>query len=323
MNNIQKEVSLARAEKQLCINSRYSVFFWLKKYKFLYLMLIPGIIYFIIFRYLPIFGLVIAFKNFNFTKGIFGSEWVGLKHFISFFNYPESWRLIRNTFLLNLYNIIFAFPIAIIFAVLLNEVRESAYKKLVQTVSYLPHFISTVVVVGIFYNFLSPSTGLINIILKDVFGVEPIAFLLQTRWFRTIYNTINIWQETGWNAIIYLAALIGIDPALYESAYMDGAGRFKQFLYISLPCITSTIVIMLVLRIGIIMEVGFESVMLLHSPATYEVSDIIPTYVYRRGIIDSDYSFTTAIGMFQSIIGLVLMLLSNKLAKKLTNSGLW
>lgn len=305
------------------VKPELNFFYWLKKHRCLYIMLIPGILYFIIFRYIPMSGLLIAFENYSFTKGVFGSEWVGLKHFHSFFSYPECWKIIRNTLLLNFYNILFAFPASIVFAVLLNEVRKGMFKSFVQTISYLPHFISTVIVVGMFYNFLSPSSGLINLFLKNVLGLEPVNFLMEPGWFRTIYNGINIWQETGWNAIIYMAALTSIDITLYEAAYIDGAGRLKQFLYVSLPGMLSTIVVMFIMRIGYILEVGFESVLLLYNPSIYETADVISTYIYRRGIIDSDYSFTTAVGLFQSIIGLILIVIANKLAKKYSETSLW
>lgn len=293
------------------------------KHKYLYIMLIPGVLYFIIFRYVPMTGILMAFERYSFTKGIFGSEWVGLKHFIEFFNYPDSAKVIRNTILLNLYNILFAFPASILFAAMVNELRESIFKKSVQTISYLPHFISTVIVVGMFYNFLSPSSGLINIILSHVFGIEPISFITQPGWFRTIYNGINIWQETGWNAIIFLAALTSIDSTQYEAAHVDGAGRLKQFLYVSLPGIMPTIAVMLILRVGFILEVGFESVLLLYNPSIYETADVISTYMYRRGIVDSDYSFATAVGLFQALIGLVLIMITNKLSKKFSETSLW
>ncbi len=298
--------------------------FWadMKRTKYLHLMILPGVIYFIIFCYIPMYGVIIAFKDYNMRLGIMASPWVGLENFSSFFNYPFFWRLIKNTLLLNVYNLLFSFPMPIIFALLLNEVRNVRYKKLVQTVSYLPHFISTVSIVGILFLILSPETGAVNKIIQ-AFGGEPIYFMADTRWFRTVFVASGIWQNLGWDAIIYLAALTSVDTELYEAARIDGASRFRQIWHVALPAIKGTIVIMLILRMGQLMSSSTDKVLLMQVPITYEVSDIIGTYVYRRGLVGAEYSFGTAVDLFNSAINIILLLTANKISKKLTDQGLF
>lgn len=268
------------------------------------------------------FGIVISFKNYNLYKGIWASEWVGLKYYIQFFNSPDAFKLIRNTFLLGFYKLLFSFPVPIILALLLNEVRNAIFKRFVQTVSYLPHFISTVVVVGMVTLFLSPTHGIVNQVIAS-FGGEPINFLQNAAWFRTIYITSGIWQEAGWNSIIYLAALTGIDPQLYEAAEIDGAGRWKKMLHVTLPGITPAIVVILLLNIGNIIDIGFEKVFLLYNPATYSTADILSTYVYRIGIVSGNFSYGTAIDLFTGVVGLIFVVSANYISRKVNETSLW
>ncbi|HHY81891.1 MAG TPA: sugar ABC transporter permease [Clostridiales bacterium] len=291
------------------------------KYKHLYLMIIPGVIITFIFNYIPMYGITIGFRNFQPNLGYFEGEWVGLKYLKQFFNDPYCFRLIRNTMLLNLYSIIFGFPAPIIFALLLNEVNFSPLKRFTQSISYLPHFISTVVIVGILMK-LFASDGIINQLL-DSLGIKQQNFFGNPNWFRPLYVGSKIWQDTGYNAIIYLAALSGIEPHLYESAIIDGANRFKQAIYITIPGIMPTAVVLLILSIGRLLNVGFEKVYLMYSPAIYEKADVISTYVYRRGIQGFDYSYATVIDFFNSVVALVLITIANTVCRKVTEESLW
>ena len=279
------------------------------------------IIYYIVFHYYPMYGAQIAFKNFSPGKGIAGSPWVGFEHFKSFFNSYYVFRIIRNTLLINIYDVIFGFPAPIILAILLNEVKNSTFRRSVQTITYLPHFISTVVLCGLIIDFTSRE-GLINNIIT-MLGGEPIMFLSKPEWFRTIFIGSGIWQNVGWGSIIYLAALSNIDPELYEAARIDGANKFKQIMHITIPGILPTIVIMFILRMGRMMSVGQDKVLLLYNPATYETADVISTFVYRKGLIDFNFSYASAVGLFNSVINFVLLILFNYLSRKLTDSGLW
>jgi len=298
--------------------------FWksMKKTKYLHLLALPGVLYYIIFHYIPMYGVIIAFKDYNFRKGILGSEWIGLKHFIRFFENPFFWRLIRNTVLINVYQIIFVFPLPILFALFLNELRDGFYKRFVQTVSYLPHFISLPAIIGMMVMFLSPTDGVVNMILQKM-GLPTIYFMADPRWFRPLYIISDIWQHLGWGAIIYIAALSNVNPELYEGAVIDGATRVQMMRYISIPSIMPTIVIMLLLRIGHIMSLGAEKVLLMQSPLNYETSDVISTYVYRRGLVYGEYSYTTAIGFFNSLINLTILIIANKITKRVTETGLF
>jgi putative aldouronate transport system permease protein len=288
----------------------------------LFLMLIPFIGYYVLFVYKPMYGLQIAFKDYSLYKGIVVSPWVGFEHFHTFFNGPYFLRTMKNTLMISIYNLIFGFPAPIILALLLNEVRNTFFKKIVQTMTYTPYFISAVVVVGIVTNFLSPSHGIVNIILGKM-GIEPIYFLAKPEYFRTIFTTMNIWKDVGFSAILYIAALSGISQELYESAVIDGANKWRQLWHITLPGILPTVMIMLILQIGSMLDVGYESIILLYQPATYEVSDVINTYVYRSGIISGDNDFATAVGLFNSTVGLILVIFANRLSKKYTGNGLW
>lgn len=287
----------------------------------MYVMALPVIAYYAIFHYGPMYGLQIAFKDFSPAKGIWGSPWVGFKHFESFFNGIYFWRLIKNTILINVYDLLFGFPAAIMLALLLNEIRQNAFKRVVQTISYLPHFISIVIVAGMMVDFLSRS-GLINQILGS-FGIEPIDFLKEEGWFRFLFVSSGIWQGIGWGSIVYLAAMATIDPTLYEAARMDGANRFQQVLHITIPGIMPTIVILFILNMGNMLTVGSEKVLLLYNPLTYETSDVISTYVYRKGVLEASYSFTAAVGLFNSVISFILIVAANSFVKRISENKLW
>ncbi|SHI02541.1 ABC transporter permease [Clostridium grantii] len=293
----------------------------LRKNRSLYLIMLPVLIYYILFRYLPMYGATIAFKDFSPAKGIMGSDWVGFKHFIRFFSSHYFLRVLKNTFTLSFMQILYGFPVPIIFAILVNELRNKTYKRAVQTATYLPHFISMVVICGIITQF-SSTNGIFNDFLA-LFGAKPESLLQKPELFRGIYILSEIWQKAGWESIIYLAALTGIDSSLYEAAGIDGANRFKKIMHITLPGLLPTIVIMLILRIGQVMEIGFEKIILLYNPATYEVADVISSYVYRVGLTDLNWSYSAAVGIFNSVVNLTFLIAANKLSKKYAGSGLW
>jgi len=268
------------------------------------------------------YGVLIAFKNFNIVKGIWKSPWIGFDNFKYLFTSKEFYSILKNSILISLYRIMWGFPAPIILALMLNEVRHVHYKRVVQTILYLPHFISWVVMVGIVNNFLSPSTGIINYILKSITGTT-IAFLQKPEYFRSILVITDIWKEAGWGTIVYLAAMTSIDSGLYEAAIIDGANRLQRIRYITIPGIASTIIVLLILRMGSILRNGFEQIFLLYSPLVYEVADVFETYTYRVGIREGRFSYATAVGMFQSVVGLILILTTNKIAKKYGEGGLW
>ncbi len=291
-----------------------------RRNKYVYLMLSPVILFYLVFHYAPMYGVIIAFKDFSPGWGIWKSPWVGFEWFVEFFNSHYFWRLIRNTLLINVYDVIFGFPVPIIFALLLNELSSQKFKRWVQTVTYLPHFISVVVVVSMILDFLARD-GLINDLLQ-LFGISSIPFMLNPAWFRTVYVGSGIWQGFGWGAIIYLAALSNIDPTLYEAAEIDGAGRWAKMRHVTIPGILPTVIIMLILRLGQIMSVGYEKIILMYNPMTYETSDVISTFVYRKGLLQMNYSYSTAIGLFNSIINFTLLILVNRLSRR-TGTSLW
>lgn len=290
------------------------------KNKYLYILLIPVLAYYLVFCYAPMFGLVMAFQNFDVAKGIFGSKWVGLKYFKEFFQGIYFSRTLKNTFLISFYDLIFGFPAPIIFALMLNEVKNRRFKKLVQSVTYLPHFISAVVVCGMIVDFFS-TNGIITRLIA-LLGGEKMNYVASPRHFRAIYVGSNIWQSLGWNSIIYLAALTGVDAQLYEAATIDGAGKWKQLIHVTIPGIVPTIMTMLILRLGQLLNVGYEKIILLYSPSTYEVADIISSYVYRMGIEGSRYSYSAAVGLFQSVVNIVLLLMANSVSKRSTGTSL-
>lgn len=288
----------------------------------LYIMLIPFLLYFALFVYKPMGGLLIAFKDYSVYAGMSGSPWVGLENFRVFFDSPYVWRLIKNTLLISVYGILFGFPAPIILALMLNEVRSKKFKSFVQTFTYVPHFISAVVIAGMVTSFLAPSNGIINIIIEAL-GGEKQYFLSKPQYFRSIYTIMGIWHGIGYGSIVYISAIAGIDQELYEACTIDGGGRLRQLWHITLPGILPTIVTLFIIRIGNIMNVGYESIILLYQPSTYETADIISTYVYRMGMEEGDYSLSAAVGMFNSVIGFILVTLANKLSNKVTGSGLW
>ncbi|UUZ96366.1 ABC transporter permease subunit [Paenibacillus sp. P25] len=293
--------------------------------RFYYYLILPGMLYFVIFDYIPMFGIIIAFKDispFEGVQGVLTGEWVGFRHFIRFWNSYYFWNVVRNTLVISFYNLLFGFPAPIILALMLNELRYAVFKKIVQTISYLPHFISTVVVAGLVMMILSTDKGLANAIVV-FFGGEPVHFLGDPSYFRTILVVSHVWQSVGWGSILYLAAMTGIDPGLYEAARMDGAGRLRQMWHITPPGITHVIVIMLIFSIGGLLNAGFEKVLLLYSPAVYDVADIIDTYVYREGLSSLHYSFATAVGLFKNVLAMILILGANFAAKKMNQTGIW
>jgi ABC-type polysaccharide transport system, permease component len=291
--------------------------------KYVYLMLIPVVAYYLIFSYGPMYGLLMAFqKSYSPIKGIMQGEWIGFGNFTMFFESYYFWRLIRNTLILSLYSIVFGFPAPIILALLLNEVRKKWFKSAVQTVSYMPHFISVVVVVGMLKTFSALDGGLFNVI-RSFFDLQPVMFLAEKDLFRPMYILSNIWQGAGWASIIFLAALSGIDPQLYEAAKIDGAGRWKQLLHITLPGIMPTIVVMLILRLGAVMNSDFQKILLMQTAPTYETSDVISTFVYRSGILEGNYTYSTAIGLFNGVINFSLLLLANWLSRRMNSTSLW
>jgi putative aldouronate transport system permease protein len=289
--------------------------------KTLYPLAIPMIAFYVIFCYGPIYGQIIAFKDFSPALGILGSKWVGLKHFIAFFKIRTCWELIRNTLMINVYALVFTLPAPIIFALLLNEVQKNSYKRVIQTVSYLPHFISLVVVCGMILEF-TRRDGVVNDVIA-FFSVKRISFMSRPEWFRPIYTITDIWQGLGWGSIIYIATITGIDPGLYEAAIMDGAGRFRKIWHITLPGIRDIIVIVYILKIGQMMSVGFEKIILLYNGMTYETADVISSYIYRVGLMEMNFSYSSAVGLFNSVINFILLVTANRISRKLTEGGLW
>ena len=289
--------------------------------KSLYLIVIPVIVFYLLFNYAPMYGAVIAFKDFKPQRGILGSDWVGLKHFIAFFKNPSFIPLLRNTIRISASSLIFGFPAPIILAILLNELKSAKYSKIVQNFTYMPHFISMVVICGMLRTFCAKN-GIINYVLS-FFGFEPTNLLVNSSYFTTIYVASEIWQQVGWGAIIYLAALMSIDSQLYEAAMIDGAGKWKQLLNVTLPGILPTIVTMLILRLGSIINVGYEKILLLYNDATMNVADVISTYTYRKGLIDMSWSFSSAVGLFNSVINVLFLITANAVSKKLTDTSIW
>ncbi|RLQ94371.1 sugar ABC transporter permease [Falsibacillus albus] len=288
----------------------------------MYLLLVPFIAWYIIFQYKPMYGLQIAFKDYSLFRGIADSPWVGFDNFVRFFQSEYFLRTFKNTVMISFYSLIFAFPAPIILALLLNEVRQLFVKKAIQTLTYLPHFISIVVVAGIITNFLAPTHGLVNLIIEK-FGGTKTYFLTEAKYFRTIFIGMNIWKDIGFNAIIYIAAIVGINPQLYEAAKMDGANRWRQMWHVTIPGILPTIIILFIINIGQFLEIGYEAIILLYQPSTYETADVINTYVYRAGLQGGEYEIGAAAGLFNSIVGFILVVIANKLSKKFTQNGLW
>ncbi|TCP25982.1 carbohydrate ABC transporter membrane protein 1 (CUT1 family) [Scopulibacillus darangshiensis] len=288
----------------------------------LYLFILPAVLYFVIFHYIPMYGVQIAFKDFIPSLGIWGSPWVGFEHFTRFFESYYFWDLIKNTLGISLYSLAVGFPLPIILALSLNEAKDGFFKRSVQTVTYSPHFISVVVMAGMVIAFLSPTTGLINHII-GLFGIDPIPFMSDPKWFKTVYVFSDVWQNTGWGTIIYLAALAGVDPQLHEAAIVDGASRWQRIWHINIPALVPTMVILLILNTGSLLAVGFEKILLLQNSLNMESSDVIATFVYRSGILDAQYSFAAAVGLFNAVINAILLIVVNQIAKKRGGASLW
>jgi putative aldouronate transport system permease protein len=315
------------AQVQLSKNINLEQGFWarlkkdLKVNKSVYVMFLPVIAYYIIFHYKPMYGAIIAFKDYTPIKGILGSEWIGFKNFIDFFTSFYFWRVLKNTLVISFSTLIFGFPAPIILALLINELKSKLFSRTVQTVTYMPHFISMVVIAGIIRTF-TMDTGIINDIIA-FFGGERVTLLSQPKMFVPVYVLSGIWQEVGWGSIIYLAAMAGIDQELYEAAKIDGAGRWKQTIHVTLPCLAPTIIILLILRMGSLLNVGFEKIILLYSPATYETADVISSFVYRKGLQEFNWSFSSAVGLFNQVINFALLISANWISKRVNESSLW
>jgi len=292
------------------------------KSRYMYLFVLPGTLYFLIYKYIPLLGSVIAFQNYNPFEGMLHSEWVGLDHFYRIFDNTEVIRVLYNTLTLSFLQIAFAFPVPVLLAVMLNEVRGEFFKRLIQSIIYLPHFLSWVVVVGIVTLFLR-SDGLINSMLHEWFGMQPIAFLQSEAFFKPLLVLEVIWKEAGWGTIIFLAALSGVNPELYEASVVDGANRMRRIWHITLPAIRSTVIILLILRLGQVLDNGFEQVFLMLNPYVDQVGNVLDTYVYYKGIQQSDFSFATAVGLFKSVVGLILVIAANRLAKRFGEEGIY
>jgi putative aldouronate transport system permease protein len=291
------------------------------KNRYVYLLALPVVAWYFIFNYIPLYGAIIAFKDFSPGKGIWGSTWSGLDNFNYFFQSVYAWRVIRNTIFINLYSLVFGFPAPILLALLFHEIRGMAFKRTMQTISYLPHFVSIMVVCGMIVDF-STRDGLISGIIQ-MFGGEPVNLLTEPSFFRSIYVGSGIWQEIGWSSIIYLAAISAIDPQQYEAALIDGAGRFRRLWNITLPGIMPTIIILLILRVGQLMSIGYEKIILLYNPSTYETGDIISSFVYRRGLLHGEFSFASAVGLMNSAINLLLLGSTNWICRRLGSTSLW
>jgi putative aldouronate transport system permease protein len=313
----RKSVSIKNESGYMVIRRLKLLLRMLWKYKPLYLMLLPGLIYFAVYRYAPLFGAIIAFQDYQVMKGIWESPWADpwYKHFQYFYDSPYFWEIIRNTFLISFYKLVWGMPPDIIIAILLNEIRSMVFKRLVQTLSYMPHFLSWVIIYGILIAFFSETSGLVNFWLKE-WTETSVPFLISLEWFRSILVASTVWKDIGWGAIIYLAAISGLDPALYEASRIDGAGRMRQIWHITLPGITNIIILLLVLKLGHIMDAGFDQIYIMYNVNVYPVADIIDTWVFRVGLEQLNFSLASAVGLFKSLIGLVLVVSANKIAKK-------
>ncbi|MDF2837087.1 MAG: sugar transporter permease [Paenibacillus sp.] len=293
-----------------------------RRHKYLYFMIAPVILYYFIFHYVPMYGAIIAFKDYRIADGFLGSSWAGFSHFTSFFESYYFWRLMKNTLLLNLYMLLFSFPAPILFALLINEIAGKKFKSMVQTVTYLPHFISMIVICGMITQFVAREGVITDVLVW--FGMDRTALLGHPEYFRAVYVVSDIWQSVGWGSIIYLAAISGINPELYEAARIDGANRWKQTLHITLPGLAAIITILFILKIGNMLDVGFEKIILLYNPSTYVTADVISTFVYRKGLGGTnEFSYATAIGLFQSAINFMLLLAANRFSKKVSENSLW
>ncbi|USD63185.1 sugar ABC transporter permease [Vibrio sp. SCSIO 43140] len=288
----------------------------------LYVLLAPTVIWFLVFLYKPMYGLQIAFKDYSVFRGITESPWVGFEHFVTLFENDQFLRAIRNTVMISGASLIFGFPVPIILALMFNEILNAKFKRTAQTIVYLPHFISAVIIAGIVITAFSPSTGVVNLFLNAL-GYDSVYFLTKPEWFRSIFVGTGIWQEAGFSSIVFLAAIAGVNPSLYESAVVDGASRWQMMWKITLPCILPTIIIMLIIRIGNILEVGFEMIIMLYQPATYETADVISTFIYRQGIQAAQYDLAAAAGLFNAVIAFILVMTANKISRRVSSTSLW
>jgi putative aldouronate transport system permease protein len=293
-----------------------------RKHKYIYILVLPGFLYFVLFKYAPMWGILLAFQDYNPFQGFWRSPWVGLQHFKDFFTYDDFWILLRNTLAINLMNLVFFFPLPIALSIILNEIRQETFKRVIQSIVYLPHFMSWVVVASFTVFFFSMDIGMINKALIS-FGFEPISVLTEPKYFWIMLTAQSIWKEMGWGTIIFLAAIAGVDQQLYEAAIVDGAGRWKQIVHITLPSISGTIVILLILRMGNMLDVGFEQILLMLNSLVLPVGDVFDTYTYRQGILSGQLSYSTAVGLFKSLIGLVLVVGADRIAKRLGHEGLY
>ena len=305
-----------KQEKTMSIRKK-SFFKSFSENKFLYLLCLPGILYLFLFKYLPISGILMAFQDYNIIEGVFGSPWVGFKHFARFFGGDDFGKVFGNTLKISLLQLLFGFPAPVLFAILLNELKDGVYKKSMQTISYLPHFLSWVVVAGMMTTILSPSSGMVNSVIT-FFGGKPIYFMAEKEMFVPMLIISAIWKEIGWGSVVYLAALSGINAEIADAAAIDGASRIQKIIYIYIPAIFPTVAIMLIMRMGGILDSGFDQIFNLYTPATYDVADVLDTYVYRMGVSSYQYSFSTAVGLFKSVVGIILVLITNKISKTLS-----
>ena len=292
------------------------------KFKYLYLFLVPAVVWYILFYYVPMYGLVIAFKNYRIADGIMGSQWVGFSHFVRMFESPEFLRVLRNTVVISGLKLVFVYTSGLVIALVLNEVRNRKLRNLYQDIVTIPRFLSWVIIGSFMMQMLSPSSGSVNEIIK-MLGGEPVHFLANTSWFVPVVILSDMWQSAGWNSIIYTAAIAGIDIAMYEAATIDGAGRWRQILYVTLPGVLPVLVVMMIMNVGQILNGGFDQIFNLYSPGVYDVGDIIDTYVYRQGIGNMNYSYSTAVGLFQNVVGLIFVIVCNKIANKYQQVGFW
>jgi len=316
---LKQKIHMTKEERRI---RNQKIWLGVKRDKQLYFMLIPPVLFFLIFWLYPLYFLQIAFKDYKPFLGVAKSQWVGFEHFVTFFSSPYFGRTLKNTLMISVYGIIFQFPAAIILALLFNEVKNKLFVKVTQTVVYMPHFISAVVVAGMMITFLSPSSGFVNQLIEKL-GEEPIYFLADSKYFRAIYTIMGIWHNVGFSSIIFIAALHAIDQDLYEAAQIDGAGKLAQVRYVTIPGILPTIVIQLIIAVGGIINVGYETIILLYQPSTYETADVISTYVYRSGLQEGNYSFATAVSIFNSAVAIILVSVVNKISRKVNETSLW
>lgn len=304
------------------LSKKKSVFSKILKDWDLYLLLLPGFIWYILFCYKPMAGLITAFYDYNVFRGLSGSTFVGLANFKEFISGPDFLRTVKNTLMIALWQIFICFPIPIFLAIGITEIKNTFVKKMTQTATFLPYFISVVVVCGMVINFLSPSTGIVNLLIKKM-GGKPVYFMVEPRYFRLIYTLMTLWQTAGFNAIVYIAAIMGIDAQLYEAAIVDGAGKWRRIVSITFPCILPTVVTMFIMNLGKMVKVGYESILLLYQPTTYPVADVISTYSYRIGIENGNYGLATAAGLFEALVALLLVTVANKISRRVSENSLW